>query len=151
MPNIWRMQLHPNESSRSMEHTTRCLAAGYVGLGFDNDPGDLAALPASDLDTKTNNIHAFVHEIQREDRIVIFSRNRPLAMVSDIGPYNFIREPVPELRIWFRHFRQFSKLSWYADAIGNTPPEPQIVMTNTFSGASPDSETGKLAMRWPFP
>lgn len=37
----WRMQLNPAEHGRAMEHTVTSLAAGYIGLDFEPDVGDL--------------------------------------------------------------------------------------------------------------
>ncbi len=40
----WRMQLHPAEPSESVKGCVESLAAGYIGLDFATDVGDLMRL-----------------------------------------------------------------------------------------------------------
>ena len=37
----WRMQLHPDNASEAVRHAVQSLAAGYIGLDFAEDVGDL--------------------------------------------------------------------------------------------------------------
>ena len=37
----WRMQLHPDNASEAARHSVESLAAGYIGLDFATDVGDL--------------------------------------------------------------------------------------------------------------
>ncbi len=47
---FWRMQLHPNDASNALRHTSQSLAAGFIGLDFLNPPGDLTDVAASDIE-----------------------------------------------------------------------------------------------------
>lgn len=147
----WRMQLHPDEPEYATYYTVECLMNSYIGLGFEGADKDLSSIDYNSLETTPNNIYAFVHDISKDDWILIFHHNAPFALVTELGPYNFIKMNVPEMNIWFRHFRRFNKekLSFYYDVFKTgINKHSGIKMTNTFSEASEDSETVKLIKEW---
>ena len=41
--NWWRMQLHPNEPESATFYASQSLAAGFIGLDFATEVGDLLA------------------------------------------------------------------------------------------------------------
>lgn len=41
----WRMQLHPNQPGEATRHAVESLSAGFIGLDFAEDFGDLTLLP----------------------------------------------------------------------------------------------------------
>lgn len=145
----WRMQLHPNDAEYASFYTINSLANGFIGLDFGNDPGDLEKLKECELEKTPNNIYAFVKEITRTDVVIIFLHHHPFAIVRNVEEYNYIKQPIDEVNIWFRHFRKFKDISYYSDVFGTIKDEHKnIKMSNTFSGVSEDSETGKLIQGW---
>jgi hypothetical protein len=36
---FWRMQLHPTDPDHAAMHTVQSLGAGFIGFGFNKDPG----------------------------------------------------------------------------------------------------------------
>jgi hypothetical protein len=147
--NYWRMQLHPNESESAAFNTVKSLAAGFIGLDFNEERGDLTNLDQNKLETRTNNIKAFVYEILREVAALIYLHHSPFALVMEIEEYNFIKKPVPALDIWFKHFRSVGKVSFYSDVFKRTRTrDSKLKMPNTFSDESTDSESGKLIAEW---
>jgi hypothetical protein len=147
--NYWRMQLHPDDSEFAAVYTINSLANGFIGLDFAQDPGDLEKNNPDSLERKTNNIFGFVYEITTNDIIAIYLHNQPFAIVEEIEEYNYIKKPIAEVNIWFRHFRKFKSVSYYSDVYGRIKEEHKsLIMTNTFSRVSTDSETGKLIQDW---
>ena len=45
----WRMQLHPDDSSRSAQRAAESLSAGFIGLDFALEVGDLLTTPRENL------------------------------------------------------------------------------------------------------
>lgn len=45
----WRMQLHPSEPGEALKHCVESLAAGYIGLDFKDEVGDLKETEQSTL------------------------------------------------------------------------------------------------------
>ncbi|MDP3961994.1 MAG: hypothetical protein Q8Q26_18350, partial [Pseudorhodobacter sp.] len=89
----WRMQLHPSESGEAVGHCVESLAAGYIGLDFATDVGDLMTTPQSDLPGNQKDYWAFAHEMAPGDRVLIIAHHFPFALITVDGPCNFIREP----------------------------------------------------------
>lgn len=145
----WRMQLHPNEPSYAAFYTVNSLANSFIGLDFSEDTGDLTKLKVDSLETSPNNIKAFVYEIKTDDWVLIFLHHQPFALVTNIGDYNYIKNSVSELNIWFRHFRKVKKVSYYSDVFGKIQEKHSVLkMTNTFSGVSSGTESGNLIDEW---
>lgn len=145
----WRMQLHPNEPLRAAFYTVNSLANGFIGLDFAEDTGDLTKLDVDSLETQPNNIRAFIYELKSNDWVLIFLHHQPFALVTDIGEYNYIKNLVSELNIWFRHFRKVKKIYYYSDVFGKIQEKHSVLkMTNTFSGVSSDTESGNLINEW---
>ncbi len=107
----WRMQLHPNESDGAIKHTVESLSAGYVGLDFATDVPDLQTVPQAALPESQRNYWGFAHEMQIGDRILLFAHHFPFALARVAGNYNYVRAAVPELGVWFRHFRHVNECS----------------------------------------
>ncbi len=134
---------------KKRQHTVSSLENGFIGLDFAEYRGDLELEDKEKLNTQTNDIRGFVHEVKSDDWVCIFVHNKPFALVTEIGEYNYIKNRVEELNIWFRHFRKAGNVYYYADAsleIRNNPGP--FVMTNTFSKVSFDSKTGTLIADW---
>ncbi len=109
----WRMQLHPDNSNLSVRHTTESLSAGFIGLGFGDDPGDLTKVKPTDtgviLKNNEDRYWQFAEEMQMGDIVAIFCHNQPFALTKVTGDYNFIKSPVQEIGVWFNHFRAIEK------------------------------------------
>ena len=145
----WRMQLHPNAPGHAIGHCVNSLAAGYIGLDFADDTGDLMTTVQSALPEKQRDYWAFAHEMAEGDKVLIMAHHFPFALATVAGPYNFIRHPVPELGVWFRHFRKVDDVRYYADFITNAKLWETITMTDTISPLrDPHSLSCQLIERW---
>lgn len=145
----WRMQLHPNERGESIRHCVNSLAAKYIGLDFAGDIGDLMTIRKSDLPETQRDYWAFAHEMEVGDHILIVAHHFPFALVTVFGPYNFIRKTVPELGVWFRHFRSVREVRFFGDYITNAKAWEPITMTDTISPLrDPQSKSYQLIESW---
>ena len=145
----WRMQLHPSEPGESVRHCVESLAAGYIGLDFAEDIGDLTATPKSALPEQQKDYWAFGHEMVEGDRVLVIAHHFPFALVRVAGAYNFIRTIAPEIGVWFRHFRKVDEVKYYADYVTNAASWQRIQMTDTISPLrSSDSLSYRLIADW---
>jgi hypothetical protein len=71
----WRMQLHPNDSEKSIKYTSESLSACYIGLAFSSDPGDLEVNEPLESHQGNNEYlyWQFAREMQIDDIVAIFS------------------------------------------------------------------------------
>lgn len=145
----WRMQLHPSEPSLAAQHAYDSLAAGFIGLDFVTDVGDLMRTQQSQLPTGQRDYWAFAHEMAIDDRVLIIAHHFPLALATVAGDYNYIRRPEPELGVWFRHFRRVRGVRYYADRVTNAGSWQQLTMTDTISPLrDPNSASYRLIESW---
>lgn len=132
--NYFRMQLHPDDSGQASKHASESISAGFVGLGFDEDPGDLTKV-TPDKAQLSNNEHSYweILNIQKGDFILVMSHHYPFALVQVEEGYNYIKKPVHELGIWFNHFVRIDKLAtrYYSDYITNPANWTKIVAIMT--------------------
>jgi hypothetical protein len=132
-----------------MKHTVISLAAGYIGLDFADEVGDLLEAKQSDLPSNQKDYWAFAHEMDVEDRVLVIAHHYPVAVVRVAGPYNYIREKAPEIGVWFRHFREVDDIRYYADFKTNAQAWESITMTDTISPLrSSDSKSYRLMEEW---
>lgn len=129
----WRMQLHPSVPGESAFHSTQSLSRGFVGLDFREDVGDLVRVDYDSLPSSQKNYWAFAHEMAEGDHVLIFVHNYPFALAIIDGPYNYIRTPVPEIGVWFRHFRAVRDVRYYSDFRTNPNTWKQLTMTATIT------------------
>ena len=131
----WRMQLHPSDSSRALMYSVKSLCAGYIGLDFDDDCdiGDLMETLQEDLPDGQRDCWGFAHEMAEGDPVLIIAHHFPLALAIVKGPYNYIRQSVPELGVWFTHFREVKAVRYYADFVTDVRKWQQFTMTDTIS------------------
>jgi hypothetical protein len=127
----WRMQLHPDDSSDATRRTVESLSAGYVGLDFAADVPDLLTIQRDALPANQRNYWAFAHEMKVGDRVLLSVHHFPFALVRISGKYNYIRSKVPELGVWFRHFRSVDEIGYYGDWIKDARKWKRIPMTAT--------------------
>src|SRR5437870_220093 len=99
-----RMQLHPSDSERAAMRAVQSLGAGFIGLGFRNDPGDLKLLGSNLPEGVTAQDMRFANDMAIGDKVLVIVHNYPFALATVSGEYNYIRVADPKLRIWFRHF-----------------------------------------------
>lgn len=145
----WRMQLHPSESGGAIKHTVECLSAGYIGLDFVVDVPDLTTIKQSELPDNQRNYWTFAHEMQRGDRVLLFTHHFPFALVQVSGDYNYVRSAVPELGVWFRHFRAVDDIRYFGDFITNARAWEPLIMTATITPLRDEqSESYQLIERW---
>jgi hypothetical protein len=147
---FWRMQLHPSDPGRAAMHTVRSLGAGFIGLDWPRDPGDLTLLDPSALpDGVTANDVGFATKMQVGDQVLVIVHHFPFALATIESDYNYIRAEVPALRIWFRHFRHVRDVRYYADRVTNAHEWEAIKMTSTVQLLSdPDSLSYRLISSW---
>jgi len=125
------MQFHPNEPGGALKHSVESLVAGYIGLDFTTEVGDLTRITQSSLPLNAKDYWAFAHEMTIGDRVLIIIHHFPFAIATVAGEYNYIRAPVPG--VWFRHFRSVDNVQYYADRVTNARSWDQITMTDTIS------------------
>jgi hypothetical protein len=129
----WRMQLHPAAPGESVTNAIQSLAAGYVGLDFAGEVGDLRETQQSALPQSQKDYWAFAHEMQKGDSILVIAHHFPLALATVSGDYNYIRNVDPRIGVWFRHFRAIENVRYYADFKTNALAWERTVMTDTIS------------------
>jgi len=127
------MQLHPNDASRSSFYASSSLAAGFIGLDFGEDVGDLARLDKASLQPHHKDFMHIYDGMQVGDRVLIIAHHFPFAICRVAGEYNYIRHPVPELGVWFRHFRRVDDVQLFADHVTNAKSWEPVKMTDTIS------------------
>jgi len=143
--NYWRMQLHPNEAESAAYYTSQSIAAGFIGLDFATEVGDLLAEEHQNiLDTQKDYL-AFAKEMQPGDKVLIILHHFPFAVVTVDGDYNYIRRTEPELGVWFRHFRRVRDVIYFADYITNAKSWEQYTMTDAIAVLrDPNSKSYRL-------
>lgn len=143
------MQLHPDQRSLAVHHAISSLAAGFIGLDFGTDPGDLRLSQRTALPAGQTDFWDFAHVMTVGDKVLVFVHHHPFALVTVEGDYNYIKEPVPEIGVWFRHFRRVRDISYYFDRVTNPQDWERIVMTDTISILKdPNSLSYRLIQSW---
>src|SRR5688500_8105364 len=104
MPQFWRMQMHPSQPAFAMRYAAESVAAGFIGLDFKEQPGDLLQVMRESLGAGERDYWDFAHRMATGDRVLLIVHHRPYALVTVTGDYNYIAEPEPALGVWFRHF-----------------------------------------------
>lgn len=128
----WRMQLHPGDPEKSTFYSAQSLAAGFIGLDFNaNKVGDLEIENTEDIPKNQRIYVDFARKMQVGDRVLIISHHFPFAVCTVTGEYNYIKNPVQELGVWFRHFRRVNQVRYFADHVTNAKSWEQIRMTET--------------------
>ncbi|HEV2046030.1 MAG TPA: hypothetical protein VGQ95_05475 [Chthoniobacterales bacterium] len=145
----WRMQLHPDAPGDAVLHSTQSLCAGFIGLDFEQDVGDLMRTTQARLPQQHRDYWEFAHGMAVNDRALIIAHHFPFALVTVAGNYNYIREPVPEIGVWFRHFRRIKDVQYYADRVTDASSWHQIKMTDAISPLrDPQSQSYQLIDNW---
>lgn len=144
----WRMQLHPDAAPEAMRHAVESLAAGYIGLDFAEDVGDLSRVTREQL-TQQKPYLQFADDMKVGDRVLIMVHHFPFALVTVDSEYNYIRNVAPELGVWFRHFRKVKDLRYYADHNTNAREWVRIPMTDTICPLRrDDTASNQLIEEW---
>lgn len=147
----WRMQLHPSDAGNGTRHAVESLSAGFIGLGFKSDPGDLMLVtdPSTIVQSQRDYL-AFAQQMAVGDKVLIIAHHYPLALATVVGEYNYIRRPVPEIGVWFRHFRRVTDVKYYSDWVTNVTAAQKLVMTDTISVLNdPSGLSYQLIQSWP--
>jgi hypothetical protein len=145
----WRMQLHPAEPGEALKHCVESLAAGYIGLDFATDVGDLMATTQAALPTNQKDYWAFAHKMEVGDKVLIIAHQYPFALATIAGDYNYIRTTAPEIRVWFRHFRSVRDVRYYGDLMTDAHQWESIKMTDTISPLwDQNSKSYRLIEAW---
>jgi hypothetical protein len=129
------MQLHPADPASAMRYAVESIAAGFIGLDFRGEPGDLRNVTRESLAVGERDFWDFAHVMQPGDLVLVIIHHFPFALVTVSGDYNYISRPEPELGVWFRHFRRIEreKTQYFADRITNARQWDQYKMTDTIS------------------
>lgn len=147
----WRMQLHPAESTTATAHAVQSVAAGFIGLDFEGDAGDLRKADSANVKSSERDFFDFANRMQAEDLVLIIVHHFPFALVTVRGDYNYIARREPELGVWFRHFRRIDprRTLYWADRVTNARDWEQLRMTDTISILSdPGSKSYRLIEDW---
>jgi hypothetical protein len=147
----WRMQLHPGMPENATRFAVESIAAGFIGLDFLVDPGDLRLAERSALPAGQRDYYDFAHKMAIGDRVLVIVHHFPFALVTVNGEYNYIRCTEPEIGVWFKHFRRIDRqrTSYYADRKTNVREWEQLRMTDTISILKdPDGKSYRLIEAW---
>lgn len=148
----WRMQLHPNFPGEATRHSAESLSAGFVGLDFQWDVGDLMRANKEDLPQGEKVLWAFAHDMAEGDHVLIFIHHYPFALARIDGAYNYVRTPIPEIGVWFRHFRRVTDVRYYSDYQTNASMWKPLTMTATLTPLrSNESGSQQLINEWLVP
>jgi hypothetical protein len=131
--NYWRMQLHPNEPEKSAFYASKSITAGFIGLDFKTQVGDLLAEEHQNILTSQKDYLAFAKDMHIGDKVLIIVHHFPFAVVTVDGDYNYVRSIEPELCVWFRHFRRVKNVIYFADYITNAKKWEKYTMTDAIS------------------
>ena len=125
------------------------LAAGYIGLDFAEDVGDLSRVTREQLTQQKPYLQFAGHDMSEGDRVLVMVHHFPFALATVNGGYNYIRNRAPELGVWFRHFRKVRDVRYFADRNTNARDWPRIIMTDTICPLrSDDSASSQLIEEW---
>ena len=142
--NYWRMQLHPSDPKRALEHAINSLNRGYIGLDFEKFGGDLSTVSKKDLPGQRIYWH-FAHTMREGDLVLVIVHHYPFALVEVVGPYNYLKEePDRTLGVWFRHFRRIKLHGYYADWHSNAAEWDRAIFAATIHRAGRNSATYRL-------
>ena len=145
----WRMQLHPDDAPEAMRHAVESLGAGYIGLDFASEVGDLRTASKEQVLKSEKSYFAFSDEMREGDQVLVVVHQFPFALVTVDGDYNYIRNAAPELRVWFRHFRNVKDVAYYADYEKDAHKWPRTIMINAISPLRrADTEAWQIIEEW---
>ena len=147
----WRMQLHPSDSANAMRYAVESVAAGFIGLDFETDLGDMRLLNRTAIPELQREYLSLLSPMERGDSVLIVVHHYPFAMVVVDDAYNYIARPEPEIGVWFRHFRRIdrSKTRYFADRFTNAAKWEQNIMTGTIAPLkSPSGQAYQLIESW---
>jgi len=135
MTQYWSMQLHPADSQSAMKYAVESVAAGFVGLDFKGEPGDLRNVNRESLAAGERDYWDFANRMQLGDQVLVIVHHFPFALVTIAGNYNYVARPEPEIGVWFRHFRRINRAEtrYFADYRTNAAAWEQFPMTDTIS------------------
>jgi len=148
--NYWRMQLHSSDSEHATRHTFRCLAAGYVGLDFHADVGDLMKVEREAITPSTQrHYHDFAWKMEDGDFVLVVVRNEPFALVRVAGEYNYTTTP-STLGVWFRHFRAIGRdsMAFWDDRRGRSQSADHAPMAGTLQIVNPGTLACDVIEDW---
>ena len=149
--NYWRMQLHPSGSKQAAKSAAESLSAGFIGLDFENEVGDLNHAEPNEIEPEHRDYMDFCKKMNKGDKVLIIAHHFPFALCTVTGDYNYIARPEPELGVWFRHFRRIdvNKTKYFADHKTNVKDWDQYTMTDAISILiDPNSKSYKLIEAW---
>ncbi len=141
----WRMQLHPDDSANAGLYANQSIAAGFIGLDFETDVGDLLSDAHPEILSTQKDYVDFAKNMGVGDKVLIIVHHFPFAVVTVASDYNYIRRTEPELGVWFRHFRRVEDAIYYSDFHTNAKSWEQYIMTDTISILrDPESKSYRL-------
>ena len=129
----WRMQLHPDDADKATFYANESIAAGFIGLDFATEVGDLLSDAHQDILSTQKDYVDFASNMAIGDKVLIIVHHFPFAVVTVDSEYNYIRRVEPKLGVWFRHFRRITDAIYFADFITNAKSWDQYIMTDTIS------------------
>ncbi len=131
--NYWRMQLHPDDAKKATYYSSQSIAAGFIGLGFATDVGDLLSESHKNILSSQKDYINFATKMSPEDKVLIIAHHFPFALVTIDGDYNYLRRAEPKLGVWFNHFRRIKDPIYFSDFNTNSKSWEQYTMTDTIS------------------
>ncbi len=83
------------------------------------------------------------------DWVLIYAHNFAFALAEIDGPYNYIKTPVPQIGVWFRHFRKVKNVAYYSDFKTDAHKWDRSTMTATITPLRrEDTASKRLIEAW---
>jgi hypothetical protein len=145
----WRMQLCPPSRREAVKHTIESLVAGYIGLDFATEVGDLREKEQAALPVSQRHYWGFAHEMQKGDLVLIIAHQFPVALVTVANAYSYAKSVSPENGLRFHHFRRIEDVRYYDDFQTNSLIWDRITMVDAISRVrDPGSSSHRLIEEW---
>jgi hypothetical protein len=136
-----------------MKHAVRSLSQGFIGLDFGEDVGedvgDLRFIDPEELPVGCRDYSDFARRMKIGDEVLVVVHHYPFALARVSSDYLYVTNRVPEIGVWFRHFRRVERVWYYSDHVTNPKQWKKLVMTDTISILNdPESKSYRLIADW---
>jgi len=114
-PTYWHLQLHPHDSSYTIEQVKDILSKNLIGLDFGKNDGYHENSSLENWYSDTEDRKKYFLKIVKNDIVLIRHGAKPIALVKAISGYKYVESPTPP--IWFKHQVEVEVLSYYHEYI----------------------------------
>jgi len=114
-PTYWHLQLHPHDSSYTIEQVKEILSKNLIGLDFGENDGYYENSSLENWYSDTEDRKKYFLEIVKNDIVLIRHGAKPIALVKATSGYKYVESPTTA--IWFKHQVEVEVLSYYDEYI----------------------------------